>query len=243
MITLKTISKFLFYGFLIAPLPVFGAGLSLDIGDGPFSARIFQLLALVSVLSIAPSLLVMVTSFTRIAVVMSILRHALGLQQSPPTSVLMALSLFLTGFVMQPVFYKAYESGVKPYLAEKMTEEEALQKISSPFRTFMLKQVGQKELGLFLSFNHIKKPDNPSETPFAALIPAFMISELKRAFEIGFLLFVPFLVIDLIVASVVMAMGMMMLPPVILSLPFKIIFFVLIDGWYLLAGSLIKSYT
>jgi flagellar biosynthetic protein FliP len=241
--TRKSKTLFLSALFVLLSTPLSAATFSLDIGEGPFSGRLLQILALVTVLSVAPSLLVMVTSFTRIVVVMSILRHALGLQQSPPSSIIMALSLFLTAFVMQPTFETAYKQGISPYLEEKLPGEEALAKSAEPFRKFMLKQVREKDLNLFMEIGDLERPETALETPYRALIPAFMVSELRRAFEIGFLLFIPFLVIDLIVSSVIMAMGMMMLPPVVISLPFKVIFFVLIDGWSMLAGSLVKSYT
>ena len=223
--------------------PCQAAQFSLDLGEGSLSAKLLQLMALISVLSLAPSILIMVTSFTRIVVVMSLLRHALGLGQSPPQSVIISLSLFLTLFVMQPTFEKAYEQGLQPYLSEQISEEEAFLKTSQPFQTFMLQHTRPKDLEMLLTISNTPKLQTPEDTPYRALIPAFMLSELRRAFEIGFLVFIPFLIIDLVVASILMSMGMMMLPPVMLSLPFKIIFFVLIDGWSLLAGSLVRSYT
>jgi len=223
--------------------PCQAAQFSLDLGEGSLSAKLLQLMALISVLSLAPSILMMVTSFTRIVVVMSLLRHALGLGQSPPQSIIISLSLFLTLFVMQPTFEKAYEQGLHPYLSEDISEEEALRKTSEPFQTFMLQHTRSKDLEMLLTISNTPKLKTPEETPYRALIPAFMLSELRRAFEIGFLIFIPFLIIDLVVASILMSMGMMMLPPVMLSLPFKIIFFVLIDGWSLLAGSLVRSYS
>lgn len=229
-----------FFFFYCAPLSA--ETFTLNLGEGAFSSRILSLVALLSVLSLAPSLLVMVTSFTRIVVVMSFLRHAIGMGQSPPTSVLISLSLFLTFFTMQPTLEKIYEESLKPYFDQTISEEQALERASDPVKTFMLKHAGKKELSVFKDIAHIKDIATPQDTPFRILVPTFMISELKRAFEIGFLLFIPFMVIDLVVASVVMSMGMMMLPPMILSLPFKIIFFVLADGWSLLAGSLVRSY-
>jgi flagellar biosynthetic protein FliP len=211
-------------------------------GGGQVTSRIIQLLALITVLSLAPSILVMVTSFTRIVIVFSFLRTAIGLQQTPPNAVIISLSLFLTMFIMEPVFMQSYNNGLKPLMDDKITEEQAFEPTILPFKKFMLSNVRQKDLGLFFELSNTKIPDNLETTPLRIIIPAFMISELRRAFEIGFLLFIPFLVIDLMIASTLMAMGMMMLPPVLISLPFKLIFFVLIDGWYMVVGSLVKSF-
>lgn len=217
---------------------------SLDMGEGggQVTSRIIQLLALITVLSLAPSILVMVTSFTRIVIVFSFLRTAIGLQQTPPNAVIISLALFLTMFIMEPVFMQSYNNGLKPLMDNKITEEQAFEPTILPFKKFMLSNVRQKDLGLFFELSNTKIPDNLETTPLRVIIPAFMISELRRAFEIGFLLFIPFLVIDLMIASTLMAMGMMMLPPVLISLPFKLIFFVLIDGWYMVVGSLVKSF-
>lgn len=209
--------------------------------EGSFTSKILQLMALVSVLSLAPAILVMVTSFTRISVVLSFLRSALGLQQSPPNQVMISLALFLTLFIMTPTMQEAYENGLKPMLDEKITEEVAIPKIIEPFKRFMLANTRAKDIELFTAIAKIKV-ENISETPLHVVIPSFMISELRRAFEIGFLIFLPFLIIDVLVASVLMAMGMMMMPPVTVSLPFKIIFFVIIDGWYMISGSLVRSF-
>lgn len=231
----------LFYGGWVNPVEA--QTFSLDLGEGgSMSAKFLQLLALITVLSLAPSILVMVTSFTRIVVVLSFLRNALGLHQSPPNGVLVSLALFLTAFVMAPTFEKSYQDGILPYIQEKISPEEAWQKTTRPVHQFMLYHVREKDLALFMNLSNSAKPQTPEQTSLSLLVPAFMISELRRAFEIGFLLFIPFLVIDMVVASVLMSMGMMMVPPVTLSLPFKIIFFVLVDGWYLLAGSLVRSY-
>lgn len=178
----------------------------------------------------------------RIVIVLSFLRSALGLQQTPPNQVLISLALFLTAFIMAPVFEVAYEDGVKPLMEESITQDEALERIGAPFHIFMLKHAREKDLQLFISMSPKLDIKKAEDTPFRVLIPAFMISELKRAFEIGFLIFIPFVIIDMLVASVLMAMGMMMLPPVMISLPFKLIFFVLVDGWYMVCGSLIKSF-
>jgi flagellar biosynthetic protein FliP len=185
----------------------------------------------------------MVTSFVRIVIVLSLLRTALGTQGTPPNTVVISLALFMTFFIMQPTLEAAYENGIAPLINEQITEQQALDRSIAPVRTFMLQHVRDKDLGLFLNMARIDNVETPEETPLRALIPAFMISELRRAFEIGFLLFVPFLIIDMVVASVLMSMGMMMLPPVMISLPFKLIFFVLVDGWYLVAGSLVESFT
>jgi len=234
-----------FCSALLFPLIALAEGptFSFDLGDGgSTTARMIQLIILLSVLSIAPSILVMVTSFTRIVVVFSFLRTALGTQQTPPNQVLIGLSLFITLFVMSPVFEKSYYDGILPLINEELPEEAAIEAAAQPFRLFMLRHVREKDLELFMDMDRETRVAEPEETPYKMLIPAFMISELRRAFEIGFLIFVPFLIIDMLVASVLMAMGMMMLPPVLISLPFKLIFFVLVDGWYMLAGSLVRSF-
>jgi flagellar biosynthetic protein FliP len=204
--------------------------------------RVIQMIALLTVLSLAPSILVMMTSFTRIVVVLSLLRTALGTATAPPNSVIVSLALFLTAVVMGPSLQKAYDTGVRPLIANQITVEQAFERGSVPLRAFMEKNVRPKDLKLFIDMSKQPEPANPQDLSLRVLVPAFMISELKRAFEIGFLLFLPFLIIDLVVASVLMSMGMMMLPPVVVSLPFKLIFCVLVDGWTLVAGSLIRSY-
>lgn len=206
------------------------------------TGRVMQLIILITALSLAPALLIMVTSFVRISIVLSIVRTALGLQQAPPNQVLVSLSLFLTFFIMSPTFEQSYHQGVLPMIEEKITEEEAFPLISEPFKKFMLANTNTKELDLFSSVAKVSAETKTENLPLHVVIPSFMISELKKAFEIGFLIFLPFLIIDIVVSSILMAMGMMMMPPVMISLPFKIIFFVLIDGWYLIAGSLIKSF-
>ncbi len=235
---------------LLAAILAFGAAqpaaaqtFTLDFGDGPSAtARIVQLILLLTVLSLAPSILVMMTSFTRIVVVLSFLRSALGLQQTPPNAVIIGLALFLTAFVMGPTFETAYEQGIAPLINNEISEEEAFDRSLAPLHGFMLSQVREQDLTLFMDIAEVEGLEAPEDTPLRVLIPAFMITELRRAFEIGFLLFVPFLIIDMVIASVLMSMGMLMLPPVIISLPFKLIFFVLVDGWYLVAGSLIQSF-
>jgi flagellar biosynthesis protein FliP len=241
--------KRLALAFLLAVVTLALAGhahaqsVSIDLGGGGSSTgRIVQLVVLVTVLSLAPAILVMVTSFTRIVVVLSFLRSALGTQQAPPNMVLVSLALFLTGFVMSPVFEKAWHDGVQPLIANQIDETEAFTRTAEPFRTFMMTQVRSEDLALFASLARGEPPANPEIVPYTTLVPAFMISELRRAFEIGFLIFLPFLIIDMVVASILMSMGMMMLPPVMVSLPFKLIFFVLVDGWQLVAGSLVQSF-
>jgi flagellar biosynthetic protein FliP len=224
-------------------VPAAAQNLSLDFGDGATTtSRIVQLIALLTVLSLAPSIIIMVTSFTRIVVVLAFLRSAIGTQQTPPNTVIVSLALFLTAFVMAPTFETAWEQGIQPLIAEEISQTEAFDRSMAPVKVFMIEHVRDQDLRLFLDLADIESIDDPQTTPLRALIPAFMISELRRAFEIGFLLFVPFVIIDMVVASVLMSMGMMMLPPIMISLPFKLIFFVLVDGWYLVAGSLVQSF-
>jgi flagellar biosynthetic protein FliP len=215
------------------------------------SGRILQFIALMTVLSVEPGLLMIMTCFTRFVIVFSILRSALGLNQTPPNMVLTSMALFMTFFVMQPVFEDAWEGGLRPLLNNSITEEQAVERVGAPFKTFMFANTRPKDLALFrdLAARADGTPAGATPVPLTAeeagwreLVPAFMISELRRAFAIGFLVYLPFVAIDLIVASILMSAGMMMLPPVLISLPFKIIFFVLIDGWYMLAGSLMESY-
>ncbi|HEX5796420.1 MAG TPA: flagellar type III secretion system pore protein FliP [Geminicoccaceae bacterium] len=228
---------------LPAASPALAQSLSVDLGEGgTVTGQLVRLVLLITVLSLAPSILVMVTSFTRIVVVLAFLRSALGLQQTPPNAVLISLALFVTAYVMAPTLERAWQEGLSPLLEEEIGELEAFERASAPLRAFMLVQVRSKDLELFLDISRLPALERPEDTPLRALIPAFMISELRRAFEIGFLIFVPFLVIDMVVASILMSMGMMMLPPVLISLPFKLIFFVLVDGWYLVVGSLVESF-
>jgi len=226
-----------------APATVFAQSLTLDLGDsGSSTGRIVQLIALLTVLSLAPAILMMVTSFTRIIVVLSFLRSALGTQQTPPNIVLVSLALFLTGFVMAPTLETAYNNGIAPLIAEKITEQEAYERTVAPVHDFMMVHVRPQDVQLFAGMAKVDTTADAKDMPLRALVPAFMISELRRAFEIGFLLYLPFLVIDLVIACILMSMGMMMLPPATISLPFKLIFFVLVDGWYLIAGSLVQSF-
>ena len=228
---------------LIFPAVAAAQAINIDLGTGAgLSERVVQMVGLLTVLSLAPSIVIMTTSFVRIVVVLGLLRTALGLQQSPPNSVLISLALFLTAIVMAPTFQKSYEDGIKPLMDQQMELPAAFDASAAPVKTFMLSQVDQDDLALFLRLSKTPRPPTAQDTPLSVVTPAFMISELKRAFEIGFLLFIPFLVIDLVVASVLMSMGMMMLPPVVVSLPFKLIFFVLVDGWRLVAGSLVESF-
>ncbi len=241
--------------------PALAAAQQLPGGDilaapgGLASGRIVQLVVLLTVLSLAPGLLVMITSFTRIVVALSFLRSGLGMQSTPANLILISLALFMTFFVMQPVFEKAWNEGVNPLMENRISQKEAWEKTISPFREFMLDHVREKDVTLFreLASREGGKADDganapgkgdrqPAVVPLRILIPAFMISELRRGFEIGFLIALPFLVIDLIVATITMSMGMMMLPPTVISLPFKVLFFVLIDGWNLLAGGLVRSF-
>ena len=211
-------------------------------GGATVTARIIQMIAILTVLSVAPGLLIMVTSFTRFTVALSFLRSGLGLQSTPPNLVLISLSLFMTFFVMAPTFDKAWQNGLKPLMDNAISQEDAFVAITTPFRDFMLAQVREKDLALFedLSKGSFQVKDR-STVDLRILVPAFMISELRRGFEIGFLIVLPFLVIDMIVAALTMSMGMMMLPPSVISLPVKILFFVLVDGWNLLVGSLVRS--
>ncbi len=225
--------------------PALAQNISIDLGqngDGTVTGRIIQIVALLTILSLAPSILIMMTSFTRIIVVLSFMRTAIGIQQTPPNTVMISLALFLTFFIMAPTFKSAYEQGVAPLINEEIDEIQAFERTTEPFKEFMLMHTREDDLGLFISFNN-KTYDNEMDIPLQVIIPAFMISELRRAFEIGFMIFLPFLIIDLVIASILMSMGMMMLPPVTVSLPFKIIFFVLVDGWHLIAGSLVQSFT
>jgi len=212
------------------------------LGSGGLSERALQLVALITVLSLAPSILVMVTSFTRIVVALSLLRSAIGAQTAPPNTVITALALFLTAFVMSGTFQEAYDAGVKPLVAGQMREAEAFDKATRPFHAFMLKHARPKDVELFVTLQRGPKPESAEAIPLTTLIPAFMISELRRAFEIGFLIFLPFLIIDLIVSSILISMGMMMVPPVMVALPFKLVFFVVVDGWRLIVGSLVQSF-
>jgi flagellar biosynthetic protein FliP len=242
---------------LLLPGRAAAQSINLDVGDPSVTGRIVQLVLLLTVLSVAPSILMMVTSFTRIVVVLSLLRSAIGLQQSPPNAVLIGLSLFLTAYIMAPTLEASWRDGIQPLIDNQITEEQGFERASEPVRAFMESHVREKDVQLFLDLGGalddtpgagaaIAAPDTSTEVatpiPLRALIPAFMLSELRRAFEIGFLLFLPFLIIDMVIAAILTSMGMMMLPPLVVSLPFKLIFFVLVDGWWLVVGSLVRSY-
>jgi flagellar biosynthetic protein FliP len=201
-----------------------------------------KLLLLLTVLSLAPSILILMTCFTRIVVVLSFVRTALATQQMPPNQVIVGLSLFLTFFIMAPTFQQVNKDALTPLFNEKITLEQAYDKASVPFKEFMSAHTRQKDLQLFLDYAKVDKPKTVQDIPLTALVPAYAISELKTAFQIGFMIFIPFLVIDMVVASVLMSMGMMMLPPVMISLPFKILLFVMVDGWYLVIKSLLESF-
>ncbi|MGA9867649.1 MAG: flagellar type III secretion system pore protein FliP [Acetobacteraceae bacterium] len=230
---------------VLAPVVALAQSFSLDLGAGGTAgatSRLVQITALIAVLSLAPSLLVMMTAFTRIVIVLSLLRSALSTQGTPPNVVLIGLALFLTYFVMQPVLDQAWTTGLLPMSQGKVPEMEGLRLAAAPFHKFMTGNVRAADLKLFLDVGNMPMPANADAAPWRALVPAFLVGELRRAFEIGFLLFLPFLVIDMVVASVLMSLGMMMLPPSVVSLPFKLIFFVLVDGWRLVAGSLVQSF-
>jgi len=230
---------------VLLPAVAQAQAVSIDLGhsgEAGATGRLVQLTALVTLLSLAPSLMVMVTAFTRIVIVLSLLRSAIGAQGTPPNTVLIGLALFLTFFVMQPVLLQSWNNGIVPLMDGKLAELDGLKAAAEPFRHFMLSNVRLPDLRLFLDIAHLPAPASPGDTPWRALVPAFMIGELRRGFEMGFLLYLPFLVIDIVVSSVLMSLGMMMLPPSSISLPFKLIFFVLIDGWHLIAGSLVQSF-
>ncbi len=214
--------------------------------DSPQSPKqlsgILQIVIILTILSVAPAILLLTTSFTRLIIAFSFLRHALGTQQSPPNQVIVSLALFMTFFIMQPVWKKAYTDAYVPYKDGLISGSEFLERVQKPFKDFMLKHTRKKDLALFLSLSKTPKPKSPDDLSLVTIIPAFSISEIKTAFEIGFLLYIPFLILDMVVASILLSMGMMMLPPVMISLPFKIMLFILVDGWNLLVGSLIKSF-
>ena len=234
----------LFGTVLLLSCPALAQNISLNIDDvstGTASARILGVLALITILSLAPSIVIMMTSFTRLIVVFSITRSALSTNATPPNMVFISLALFMTIFIMTPAFEKSWEQGIKPIIDEKVELLDGMEKAALPLKEFMVKNTREKDLQLFNDLAG-EKPEKIEDASLKTTIPAFMISELRRAFEIGFLIYIPFLIIDMVVASVLMSMGMMMLPPSVISLPFKIIFFVLIDGWHMLAGSLINSF-
>ncbi len=241
--------KWIFLLTLLIGLPVFAqvtlpsVNLGFKTTDNPNEVvNVIKIILVMTVLTLAPAILIMMTSFTRLIIVLSFLRQAMGVQQMPPNQLLVGLALFLTFFIMGPAFTDMNEHGIQPYIAGKIGQEEALTQTLAPLRKFMFTQTRPSDLALFVKLAKIPKPKTLSDVPTITLIPAFVISELKTAFQIGFIIFLPFLIIDMVASSVLMAMGMMMLPPVVISLPFKIMLFVLVDGWALLIGSMVKSF-
>ena len=228
---------------LVQAQPLPKVTLGVDTAKNPKDVAVtLQILALLTVLSVAPAIILLMTSFTRMVVVFHFLRQALGLQQMPPNQLIVGLSLFLTFFVMRPVLNDINANALQPYLAERISQKEAVERAQKPIREFMLRQTREKDLMLFVQLANMPQPRQPGDLPLSIVVPAFVVSELRIAFQIGFLLYIPFLMIDMIVASVLMSMGMLMLPPVMISLPFKILLFVLVDGWYLLVNSVVTSF-
>lgn len=226
-----------------APVPIPDLDISVGQTEDPVQVvESVKILLLLSLLSFMPAIIVMMTSFTRIIIVLSFLRGALGTQQAPPNQVLVGLALFLTVFIMSPVYSEINNNSIKPYLAGEMSQEAAIGAAQQPLSKFMLAQTREKDLALFLNIRNMESPATQQDVPFSVVVPAFMISELKTAFQIGFLIYIPFLVIDMVVASTLMALGMFMLPPVMISMPFKLLLFVMVDGWYLVVKSLVESF-
>lgn len=226
-----------------APLQIPGIRVGVDPAAGPREvAGTLQIMALLTILSLAPAILLMMTSFTRIVIVLSFVRSAMGTQQVPPNQIIIGLALFITLFVMMPVFGQINETAWQPYMSGRISQQVALELGAKPIRDFMLKQTREQDLSLFVDLSGMPRPVGPDDVPTYVIIPAFMISELKSAFQMGFVIYIPFLVIDMLVASVLMSMGMMMLPPVLISLPFKVLLFVLVDGWGLVVKSLVQSF-
>ena len=224
------------------PIPSF----NLEIGRASSPDQVsstLQVIAMLTVLSLAPAFLIMTTSFTRIIIVLGFLRNALGTQQSPPNQILLGLAMFLTFFIMAPIWGQVNDEALQPFFAKKISQEQALNLAVRPIKKFMVTFTREKDLALFVRIAKIERPKNIADVPIWVVIPAFVISELKTAFQMGFIIYIPFLVIDMVVSSVLMAMGMMMLPPIMISLPFKLMLFVLVDGWYLITASLVKSFT
>jgi flagellar biosynthetic protein FliP len=226
-----------------AQTPIPGVNITVGQANSPDQvATTLQIIVLLTVLTLAPAILVMTTSFTRLVIILAFIRQALGTQQSPPNQVLVGLALFLTFFIMEPVWSDINANAFQPYMNQRLSQAQALERAGQPLKQFMQRFVREKDLALFVRISNIPRPRNIDEVPFHVLVPAFIISELKTAFQIGFILYVPFLVVDLVVASVLMAMGMMMLPPIMISLPIKLMLFVLVDGWNLIIGSLVEGY-
>lgn len=220
-----------------------GIQLDLNSSEGPQQiSGVLKIVFILTILSLAPAFLILMTSFTRLVVVFSFLRHALGTQGSPPNQVIVGLALFLTFFIMQPVWQEVHQNAIVPYEGHEISNEEFLTRATKPLKSFMLKQTRKKDLALFVSLSQKEKPKNAESLSITTVIPAFVVSELKTAFQIGFMLYLPFLVLDMVVSSILLSMGMMMLPPVMISLPFKLMLFVLVDGWNMLVGSLVQSF-
>jgi flagellar biosynthetic protein FliP len=230
-------------GTLQAQSPIPGISISVDQADTPSQvATTLQIVFLLTLLTLAPALLIMTTSFTRFVIVFSFLRQALGTPQTPSNQIVVGLALFLTIFVMMPVYQDINETALQPYLDNRITQEIFLERMSVPVKRFMQQYTREKDLALFMKITNLPRPRTIDDVPVWVVIPAFVLSELKTAFQIGFVIYIPFLVIDMVVAAVLMAMGMMMLPPIMISLPFKLMLFVLVDGWHLLVGSMVKSF-
>lgn len=228
---------------MAAPIPLPNINIGINQSDNPTDISAgMKIMALLTILSLAPAILMMLTGFTRIVIVLHFLRQALGTQQMPPNQVIIGLSLFITFFIMSPYFLQMNNEALQPYLQKKISQEDALKKASTPLKEFMSKQTRKKDLALFMELSGEKDLKAKADIPFLVIVPSFIISELKTAFQIGFLIYIPFLIIDIVVSSVLLSMGMMMLPPIMISLPFKIVLFVLVDGWYLIVGSLLKSF-
>ncbi len=243
ILVLTFLAIFIFWSDVGLALTVPTLSVQLGEADSPEEvATVIKILFVLTVLTLAPSILIMMTAFTRLAVVFSFLRQAMGTHQAPPNQVIVGLALFLTVFIMTPVLTKINNEALQPYMAEKISEEEALDLAAGPIRDFMFKQTRESDMALFVGIAKLDRPANKDDIPLTALIPAFVISELKTAFTIGFLLYVPFLIIDMVVASTLLSMGMMMLPPIMISLPFKLMLFVMVDGWHLLVGSMVRSF-
>lgn len=225
------------------PLSIPSIHIEVGSGDSVDEMAIgMKILFFLTILSLAPAILVMATSFTRIVIVLSLLRQAMGLHSMPPNQVMVGMALFLTFFVMSPVWQQVNREAIQPYLAKEISEKEAMTKAMAPIRSFMLSQTREKDLSLFVEISKSERPKDVSEIPTLVIVPAFVTSELKTAFQIGFFIYIPFLILDMVVASVLLSMGMLMLPPMMIVLPFKLLLFVLVDGWYLLVGSLVKSF-
>ncbi len=223
------------------PIPTIQLGV--EDADGPDAlSTALQIMLLLTILTLAPSILILMTSFSRFVIVLSFLRQAMGTQQTPPTQVLIGLALFLTFFVMSPVITEINDKALQPYLNEEITQGKALEIAQTPLKSFMLRQTREKDLALFVNMAEGEKPETLDDVQMQSVVPAFVISELKTAFQIGFLIYIPFLILDMVVASILLSMGMMMLPPVLISLPFKLMLFVMVDGWHLTVGSLVKSF-